>query len=151
MCAEADLPAEMDPLSITASIIAIVGLANQCATRLRVLGQASTEVILLVNEISDLNTLLTQLIVLNHQTEQLEKSAAEGSRIALKSLLNRAEEQLLALHKLVQNDLTRSTSGKSTKANRLGWVRNKDHVIQLQQSIRSTRLNLAIALGTVNS
>lgn len=141
----------MDPLSITASVIAIIGLANRCATGLRVFGQASTEVVLLVNEISDLNSVLTQLISLNLQTEQLERSEAEGSRVALKGLLDRAEHQLTELHKLVHHDLTRSSTGNSTKTNRLGWVRNKDHVKQLQQSIRSTRLNLAIALGTANS
>ena len=140
----------MDPLSITASIIGIVGLADKCVTKLRVLGQASTEVILLVNEVSDLNSVLTQLIVLNHQTQQLENPAAEGSQIALKSLLKRAEDQLVELHQIVQKDLIK-TGSKRPKANPLGWARNKDHVTQLQQSIRSTRLNLAIAVGTANS
>jgi hypothetical protein len=139
----------MDPLSITASVIAIVGVANSCVTNLRASAQASADIQSLVNDISDLNIVLTQVIVLCQHCQQVDNDVTKGSLIALKSLLKHAEDHLLELHSIVQKSLEGSSSARR-KVSHLRWIRNKARVIQLQDRIRSTRLNLSIVIGTAN-
>jgi light-regulated signal transduction histidine kinase (bacteriophytochrome) len=144
----------MDPLSIAASVVGILGAADQCVkgiAKLRALKQASSELSALINEIADLQTVLTQVIALS---QQLQGNFSDGSIIALKSLLKRAEEQLLAFNALVQGDLSKpksKRSGGGIRVDHLGWTFNKDHLASVQQGLRTTRLNLATALGVVNS
>jgi hypothetical protein len=143
----------MDPLSIAASVIGILSVAAQCVeglARIRGVKQAHVKHLALINEIADLQVLLTQVIALN---AQLDQKHADGSVIALKSLLRRAEDQLLELNSLMRGELSRPKSkhglGKM-KVDRLRWTLNQDQLASLQQSLRTTRLNLATALGVVN-
>ncbi|KFA71352.1 hypothetical protein S40288_08955 [Stachybotrys chartarum IBT 40288] len=131
----------MDPLSITASVIAIVGAGDKCLTKLRTLHHAPSEILCLMNEIGDLNIVLTQIITLD---QQARNTGAESSLAGLRSLFKRAENQVLELDAIVQNGLAKYGALR----NGIGWVRYKNQVTELQQSMRSTRLNLTTALGT---
>ncbi|KFA49192.1 hypothetical protein S40293_07198 [Stachybotrys chartarum IBT 40293] len=131
----------MDPLSITASVIAIVGAGDKCITKLRTLHHAPSEILCLMNEIGDLNIVLTQIITLD---QQARNTGAESSLAGLRSLFKRAENQVLELDAIVQNGLAKYGALR----NGIGWVRYKNQVTELQQSMRSTRLNLTTALGT---
>ncbi|KEY68529.1 hypothetical protein S7711_08804 [Stachybotrys chartarum IBT 7711] len=131
----------MDPLSITASVIAIVGAGDKCLTKLRTLHHAPSEILCLMNEIGDLNIVLTQIITLY---QQARNTGTESSLAGLRSLFKRAENQVLELDAIVQNGLAKYGALR----NGIGWVRYKNQVTELQQSMRSTRLNLTTALGT---
>ena len=144
----------MDPLSITASIVTILGAADRCVkgvAKLRALKHASSELSALINEVADLQTVLTQVVALS---QQLQRDCSDGSVTALKSLLKRAEEQLLELNALVQGELSKpksKRSGGGIKVDHLGWTLKKDQLVLLQQSLRATRLNLSTTLGVINS
>ena len=143
----------MDPLSITASIVTILAVADKCVkgiAKLRALNRAPSELSALINEVADLQTILTQVVAL---CQPLQKNRSDGSVIALKSLLKRGEEQLLALNALVQCELSKSKSkrqGGGTKVDHWGWTLNKDNLAAHQRSLRTTRLNLSTALGVIN-
>ena len=144
----------MDPFSFAASVVGVLGAADKCVkgvAKLRALKYMSSDLSALVNEIADLQTVLTQIIALS---QQLQRNSLDGSVIALKSLLKRAEEQLLALDALVQGELSKPKSkhsGGGIKVDHLGWTLNKERLASIQQGLRTTRLNLATALGVINS
>ena len=119
--------------------------------RLHGLKQASSELSALINETADIQTVLMQ--VMNFD-QGIQRNSSDGSVTALKSLLKRAEEQLLDLNTLVQRELSRDRSKRSgdrIKVDHLRWVLNKERLATLQQSLRNTRLNLVTALGVANS
>ena len=143
----------MDPFSIATSVVGILSVAAQCVdglARIRGVKQAHVKHLALINEIADLQVLLTQVIALN---ARLDQKHADGSVIALKSLLKRAEDQLLELNSFMRGELSRPKPKNmlgEMKVDRLRWTLNEDQLASRQQSLRATRMNLAIALGVVN-
>ena len=135
----------MDPISIAAFVIGILGVADQCVDgleRLRKVRQAPVEYLALINEIADLQVVLAQIIAFDRQRQW---PPSDGSVIALRAQLRRAEDQLVKLNDLVHRELK-----KPEGVNRIRWAFNRDSVASQQQGLRTTRSNLANAIGLVN-
>jgi hypothetical protein len=143
----------MDPLSITASILAIVGAAQQATKgvgKLRSLRNAKGDFSALLNELADLQTILAQATALSHD---LDARGSDGAVIGLKSLLKGALAQVLELDQMIQYNLSKpelDDTGRN-KLDRKGWILNESKVLALQRKLLTTRSNIATAIGLVGT
>ncbi|KAM3518176.1 hypothetical protein MY4038_010161 [Beauveria bassiana] len=144
----------MDPLSITASAIALLTLAKGCTKVLAglqaALGSTSQEISALINEVSDIKALLSQAASLSQR--QPVADTGEGPLLALRSQIGRAAEQLQMLHDLIQkaSPAARNKSWDKAKA-QVFFLRNKERILNMQADLCKARLNLGIALGIIHS
>ena len=150
-----------DPLSLTASIIAIVGIGGQVAKsikRLASLKGAPDLILALNNELSDIRLIIiaiqdvfqrqqiTSVPFLGNQTGEANINAS------VTSALNQANEKVLELEAL-HNKLIPFSSGLSgtTTGDKVTWLREQGKLKRIQESLRDARLKLATALGVLNS
>ncbi len=117
----------MDPASLAASIITIVGLVGNVGTGLEKfyrLREAPEEVLALNNEISDFKAVLLRLgeiidglLQIDHDTahhrRQLENLRSSASQLAV--YIQRAKDQLLELEKLIEYRIVISPGAKEEK------------------------------------
>ncbi|RYP71212.1 hypothetical protein DL769_004732 [Monosporascus sp. CRB-8-3] len=140
----------MDPLSITASVIAVVGAAQKCAqgiAMLREFQEAPEQLAALNNEVSDLELVLSHASSIGQQPSDDQHS----SLLALSTQVERAGKQLHALRTLIEQHLVRHGKKGNTKVTRIGWIRERNRIAQMQRELRSTRLNISTALGVISS
>ena len=141
----------MDPLSVTASVLTILGVAGQVTkgiAKVRALHHAPAELSSLINEVSDLRAVLSQVASFSNQ---LEEERLRGPVVALKSHLSRAMDQLHALDNLINAKLLKVRADGTTKMSRTAWVRLKSDVEVIQRELRNIRVNIGTALGVVTS
>ena len=151
----------MDPLSLTAGIIAIIGAGGQAAKTIKKLASvkgAPDSILALHNEISDI-----RLIIIAIQ-DVFEKQRSTGIPFpgyrageanidaSVINALEQANEKLLELEAL-HDRLAPFSSGLSgtTTMDKVTWLREQKKLMLMQEDLRSTRLKLATALGVLNS
>ena len=150
----------MDPLSLTASIITVVGVGAQTAKLLRKLSAAKNArplAMALHNEVADL-----QLNVLNIQ-ELLQWSAECSSHKArgpapipgitagVIACLTKTNQLALELEELLRPLLTTtSTSGTTSTKIWAYWIRKERRLNRLKQDLRNARIELNTVLGTLD-
>ena len=141
----------MDPLSIIASIIAVVGAGGTVSKRLRKLAQvrhAPKLIIGLRDEVSDLYLLVEASANLASQhesvtTKPLSPAVARG--------LERIQNTLLTLERLIVYELTTITnSDGQTEVDKVAWVRSGAKIQELKWQIQDDRQYLSTALGLLN-
>ena len=132
-----------EPLSLTASIIAVVGAADEVTKGLRRLKAAK-----------DAPKGLQDLL---EDAEQLEmvlncvKNTVHGSRsppIELATLTREAGSKLLELRSLIEYGLTKA--GVSDKVDRWQWLRKGNEVERLRNQLSTIRLNLVALTCSAN-
>ena len=132
-----------DPLSLTASIIAVVSAANEVTKGLRRLKAAKDAPKGLQDLLEDVEQLE---MVLN-----CVKSTVLGSRsppIELATLTGEAGSKLLELRSLIEYGLTKA--GVSDKVDRWQWLRKGNEVERLRNQLGTIRLNLVALTSTAN-
>ena len=144
----------MDPLSVTASILTVLGAGGQAAKALKklsLLKSAPTIVLQLHNELSDLHllTVAIQDIFQAVQTTEIPLN----TRRSITSSLKLVNEKLLELEELHDKLIPTSypSGSKTIKVNKSVWLANQVHLKHLQKDLRSARLKLTSILGTLNS
>lgn len=142
----------MDPLSITAGVTGLIVFVHQSingVSKLSSLKHAQDEFLSLLNELADFQAILSQMIAFSRE---METRPGDESVVALRSLMEGARAHLLELQQLVEFELTtpqpKRPEGK--KVDRLGWAFKQKKIASVQQKLRTTRLNIATALGIVN-
>ncbi|MCJ1292557.1 hypothetical protein MMC34_004108 [Xylographa carneopallida] len=142
----------MDPLSLTASILAVLtaaGTVSSGLNKLRRLKHASDEFLVLMTEVSDLQTVLEEV------NDAIRAQGEYGERLStnLAKLLLRAKVTLVKLNKIIQKRLTKtqSTGVNKLKVARLAWIIKRPAVRALQAELQGIRLNLTAALASGNS
>ena len=142
----------MDPLGLTASILAVLtaaGTVSNGLKKLRSLKHASDEFLVLMTEVSDLQ------IVLEEVNDAIRAQGEHGERLStnLAKLLLRAKITLVKLNKIIQKRLTRAqtTSLNELKVARLAWIMKRPAVKALQEELQGIKLNLTAALASGNS
>ena len=143
-----------DPLSITASIIAVVGAAEgvtKTISKISNLRNAPNQVLALINEVSDLRIILGDIhsyIIENTQRSQISQKRLQHTTI----FVDRAREKLLQLDELIQYRLTKPESvPNQIKISRREWAGARATIERFQQDLRDIRLNIIAQMTVVNS
>lgn len=136
----------MDPLSVTAGIIAILGAGGVVGRRVKsllALGTAPDELLILNNEISDLQH------VLNDVQDLLRRQSDDHSvpvPLALTKALQQARETVLAVEKLIAYDLTVIDSrSKVPRVDKSRWLRAVKNLELYKGRIQCDRLEVSAA------
>ena len=132
-----------DPLSLTASIIAVVGAADGVTKGLRRLKAAEDAPKGLQDLLDDVEQLE---MILNYV-----KSTVLGSGsppIELTTLTREVGSKLLELQSLIEYTLTKA--GASDKVDRWQWLRKGDEVERLRNQLGTIRLNLLALTCSAN-
>lgn len=141
----------MDPLSLTASILAIIGAGGsvgKCLKKLASLRHAKRDLILLQEDVSELQSLVGSVsdIVL-----EFEATTNKRSDQSIGRALERTKSTLLELEKLIVYDLTTTAdSNGETQIQPWAWVRAQGEVRTLRAHILERRLGLLTALSPMN-
>ena len=142
-----------DPLSITASIIAVIGTAEgigKTFAKIRNIRYAPSEVLALMNEVSDLTVILGD--VERYFVRDTSRTLNPELLRTLSTLVNRAKEHILELDQLIHYRLLKAHSTKTEfKVSRHEWVAAKHITKQFRQRLRDVRLNLVTQMVVINS
>ena len=144
----------MDPLSLTASIIAIIGVGGQVAKAVRKaasLQGAPDLVLALNNEMADLNLVVVavQGIFQRLQTTGVRSGELNADN-SITSSLKQVKGKVIELAAL-QKRLNISISGSNVEFDKVAWLREQKKVKRMQEDLKSVRLKLAAALGVLTS
>ena len=133
----------MDPLSITASLITVLGTGGAVTKGLGMilnLKNAPNILLQLNNEVSDL-TLVIRAVDDLCRRSQLTHAAPTQEEVVY-SALERARNVVLDLEKLIEYTLTKQTSSGS-HVNRIAWLASLDRIKKTRTAIRAIRNDLA--------
>ena len=143
----------MDPLSVAASCIAVLGAGGTAIRGLKKLidlHRVPDVLLAVINEVSDLQEI--KLIFQMHQdTSTSFQSLLSATTIT--QLLNRAQEILLALDQIINYRLLieiRHSGEEKMVINRSAWLREEHHIRRLQERLRVVRLDIAAGLAVLN-
>lgn len=146
----------MDPLSITASAIAVIGAIQQaarCVEKLRAIRQAPEELKLLCEEVVDLSELL-QHVQRAQKPPAYEKDALtkpiSPKLEGLDHQISRTTTKLQELDQLVADHAARTDRRKFDRGH-FGWLRGKQKINALREDLVVLRLNLNASLGATTS
>lgn len=139
----------MDPLSITASIITLLGtaeVASKSLKRITSLKGAPALVFALNNEVSELRLTLKEIeVILSYKANStpIKKYLDSGAHPIIAS----ARSKLLALEELIHMRLTRPDG----TLDKVAWLRVEAKVSRLQKDLRHISQKLATVLGIMTS
>lgn len=142
----------MDPLSFTASLIAVVATAGTVAKQLRLLQSslrdASSLLSALINEISDLRIILEACSSAVTELYRSSNSPNPPTPLAdAEKILNRTKTQLEDLEKIVLSCFGGSSdSANVSRIVKLRWLREKGKAERLQGKLRDSKQDLLMLL-----
>ena len=132
-----------DPLSLTVSIIAVIGAVEVLGKTLKKISSIRNtlnELLALVNEISDFRIILSNIE--NHNVKNTEDVPQEQLQ-HMSILLNRAKDRLLQLDELVQHRLIKpNLTSTRIKVSQLNWSRASGTIEEFRKSLKDVRMNL---------
>ncbi|KAJ8122753.1 hypothetical protein ONZ43_g1130 [Nemania bipapillata] len=141
----------MDPLSLAASIIAIVTLAKQVTAAISGLRSACKtlpgRLHAVHNEVADLELVLFQLAELIRERACLPDSKES----AIPHLLKQARSKLHEIHAIVHTLTSAYLASRSPLVGASAWRREQGKLQALQEDIRTVKCTLNIMLGASNS
>ena len=143
-----------DPLSITASIIAVLGAiegVTKTLAKIKNIRNAPQELLALINEVSDLKLILSD--VQSYVTEATARLDLPQEPLQhMSTLANRARSRLLELDELIQYRFTKADSiTDQIKVSQREWARGRSIIETFRQSLRDIRLNIVTQMVVLNS
>ena len=148
---------DMDPLSVTASIVSIIAVLQAVGSGLQKINSlrgVPDVVLALNNEVSDLQVILQEadkILLDQGQLTTIGKQWCLESNTGLASLLSsvdRAKGKLEQLQNLLEKRLGKSRN----KADRLRiWLLEEGNVVRMQKELRGSKLDIGNALAIMNS
>ena len=141
----------MDPLSITAGILAVIGAGSTVGKGLKKLSASRLPILLqLNNEVTDLQFVVQGVRDVLQQSTQTDRDG-EGfqlTRASLVSALGHVKETLLDLESIIAYRLTTidSRNGR-TDINRISWLQVEPEVKSIKDDIHTDRVRLSTALS----
>ena len=143
----------MDPLSVIASCIAVIGAcrtAVRALLKLNDLRRLPNVLSAIINETSDL-TLIVQEIKLSFQSNYDTSMSSQTSVNLIKELFDRAQIILLELDKIINYRLiSLPRSNGEILFRRSAWLLEEHNVQRLQQRLRTVRLDIAAGFAAMN-
>ena len=143
----------MDPLSITASVIAIGTAARGAATCLRKVAKLKglpAAISALWNEVSDLRVLvedIKSLLMTDRGRFMCAESPPTPGLTSLKTSLDFAKDTLDSLESVINTQLRK----KDGSVDRVSWLRLENTAKKLQQDLRLARSNATASLSLLTS
>ncbi|KAI1193233.1 ankyrin [Nemania serpens] len=140
----------MDPLSLTASIITVVGVADTAARGLKkliALRGASDAILALSNEISDLRLTLRELDYILKASRADDATLNDYLQGSVFPNIDTTQKKLVAFEQLVEGRLKKSDGSPD----KLGWLKYEEKIQKLQKDLRHLRLNFGTILGIISS
>ena len=136
----------MDPLSLTASVIAITGAvatATKLLNKLLALRNFPLKLQQLYNEVSDIHAVL--LLV----AETADELDAQGGPVVLqlKFLLRGAGSDLESIIELITTKILHDAQGTSSEISKTGWLRYEAKIRDLMLRLSKTRHNITTVLS----
>lgn len=141
----------MDPLSVTAGILAVLGAGGKVGTacqKIIALRHAPYALIALNNEVTDLHIVVkdvNDILRLHSQTSETDALPS------VTSALKRTTATLLRLETLIAYELTTPSGDNESRLDRSVWLQAESRVQKLKDDIRADRVALASALGLLAS
>ena len=146
----------MDPLSVTASIITIIGVGGNIAKTLAKLASqkdAPDFILLLNNELADLHlvVLAIQNIYQKHQIDTDARAPHLPIDNSITSALTQAQQTATVLQALYNRINAASGQSRVTSLKTKLWLLEPRNARKVHEDLRNARLKLAAALGLLNS
>jgi hypothetical protein len=139
----------MDPLSIITGAVTLIAAADSLVNalrKLRSLQGSKGEIDALINEVSDLQAVLSDI-----ESTLVDRRTASVCTSSMPSMLDRAQAKLLELDGIIKESLINSTGSKfSLPITQWKWSKEKPRINGIQDELRSMRLNLVAGLGAIN-
>ena len=144
----------MDPLSLTASIIAVLGAGGSVVgglEKLSSLREAPDMILALNNEISDFRLVVFELA--SYLRDQPTRSSTNVHTFIdnIPPILDRARDKLLELESLIEYKLILPRNDGSIRLNKTSWIWERQKVKRILEDIRSIRTNLVAVMGILIS
>jgi hypothetical protein len=139
-----------DPLSITASVIAVATLAAKTVSTistLRAINQLPGRLHAICNEVSDLEVVLRHIALVLSDRKLGRPSERPG---ALSDILDKAEHKLLQLDNVVKRVKATCVGNGMFFVRAKAWFREKPRLQVLQEDIHTIKANLNIMLGATH-
>ena len=138
----------MDPLSITASTAALVGLIEISVNGVRKLvglKDASPALQQVNNELADLRLIVGKI---EDAYRQLLDSGLETppDQEALSVAINRAKEIILGLEKIIAYDMLKVSGDNSLRVSSTSWVRNESRIKETRDRLRAAKSDISMAM-----
>lgn len=131
----------MDPLSVAASVIAVVGAARQVTKGLAILKKAKGAPRALDYLLNDISRFELVLSAFQNASYESRREAPE-----LTQVLEAAKEKLLEIHSLVEYSLKKP--GESSKVDRWQWLRKGNEVGRLRKQLGDLRDDLTALISS---
>jgi hypothetical protein len=146
----------MEPISATASILTIIGVAGPLVKglqRVKSLGHAKAEISSLLKDLAGLRIVIQQVqnVILDCSEKEYPGGQTTEALSSLQQLLDTTKASVLELDGLVHYTLTKTSSSGDVKVDLVGWIKDKSKLALIQRDICSARDNLGIALASLNS
>ena len=142
----------MDPLSITAGIIGVIGLAQQTGKAvqgLRAIRQAPAEIQSLLEEAVDFHALLQQIQAdTNHSSVVAEPSASCGQN-GLDHQMRRASAKVDELSSLLES-YSKSRKVAGIERRHFTWQRGRRKASAIREDLKLIRMNITASLGALS-
>ena len=142
-----------DPLSFAASVVAVLAAAEGVAktlSRVRKIIDAPSELLALINEVSDLQVVLGE--VQNYVQYANEKQVSGDLFLRLSVFVDRTNEELLELNETIYSKLLMPQSSPNRiQLSKKGWLKAVRTIEKSRQSLRDTRLRIVTHMVTLTS
>jgi hypothetical protein len=140
----------MDPLSITAGSLTVVGAISSTLKVLKNLNIIDGELDALSVEISEMEMVLVDLekaILDRQQLKHLQPNRAES----LVRLLQNARVRVETINEIVNNKILHpAPPGNEVRIARVAWLRQRASVKNLQESLRQSRERISLFVGAIS-
>ena len=133
----------MDPLSVTASVVAILGVARRLSRGIGLLKSVK-------GAPEGLDDLLLHLSGIEEVLHATQDVSSESSTVSpgLTRVLSRTKAIFIEMDSLIRYTLTEA--GESSKVDRWQWLRKRDEVEKLQRQLDTLRNDLTALVNTQN-
>ena len=138
----------MDPLSITASIAALIGLTDVAIIGVRKLvGLKKVSLVLqqVNNELADLRLLVGKVENIYRQSSDSGLETGPDQE-ALSVAIRRAKEIMLDLEKIIAYDLLKLSGDNKLRISRTSWLRNENRIRERRDKVRVAKQDISEAM-----
>ncbi len=139
----------MDPLSVTASAIAVATLAAQVGSTISRVREFSGRMQATKNELTDLGAVLRYIATV--LAERKNSQVTDHSLDILHSLIARIDSKLRELESLLIRLQGLPSAPRKPIVVAANWIKERGKIQMIQEDLRAMKINLNIYQGTANS